>query len=211
MNRKLVVSAGCAALVAGLVVGCGAANNTTNSANTAVQNSATKSSKGKTTVIQHGNQLVVAPTNVVGSANMKHLMEIADKQPSNYQAQLNAADSASANGNTALAIQYFKRAAQANPKSGLAWTALGNMYRERENQPKQAIPYYQKSIQEDPSYGWAYWQLAQAYITLKETSLAKQTLEEGLKNVSKSDTAYKSLQTALAQVNGSQTSSKSSK
>ncbi|ACV57356.1 tetratricopeptide repeat protein [Alicyclobacillus acidocaldarius] len=202
MNRKLVVSAGCAALMAGLVAGCGTANNTTNPANTAVKNPAAKSN---TTVVQQGhNNLVVAPTSEVGSANLKRLTAIADKQPSNFEAQLNAADSASANGNTALAIQYFKRAVQANPKSGLALTALGNMYRERENQPKEAIPYYQKSIQVDPSYGWAYWQLAQAYLTLKETSLAKQTLEQGLKNVSKKDTAYADIQSALAQLNGSQ-------
>ncbi|WP_367305646.1 tetratricopeptide repeat protein [Alicyclobacillus acidocaldarius] len=206
MNRKLVVSAGCAALMAGLVAGCGTANNTTNSANTAVQSPAAKSN---TTVVQQGhNNLVVAPTSVVGSANLKRLTAIADKEPSNFEAQLNAAQSASANGNTALAIQYFKRAVQANPKSGLALTALGNMYRERENQPKEAIPYYQKSIQVDPSYGWAYWQLAQAYLTLKETSLAKQTLEEGLKNVSKKDTAYADIQSALAQLNGSQKASK---
>ncbi|MBF8377103.1 tetratricopeptide repeat protein [Alicyclobacillus mali] len=204
MNRKLVVSAGCAALIAGLVAGCGTANNTTNSANTAVQSPAAKSN---TTVVQQGhNNLVVAPTSEVGSANLKRLTAIADKQPSNFAAQLNAADSASANGNTALAIQYFKRAVQANPKSGLALTALGNMYRERENQPKEAIQYYQKSIQVDPSYGWAYWQLAQAYLTLKETSLAKQTLEQGLKNVSKKDTAYGDIQSALTQLSGSQTS-----
>ncbi|AEJ42370.1 TPR repeat-containing protein [Alicyclobacillus acidocaldarius subsp. acidocaldarius Tc-4-1] len=165
--------------------------------------------KSNTTVVQQGhNNLVVAPTSVVGSANLKRLTAIADKEPSNFEAQLNAAQSASANGNTALAIQYFKRAVQANPKSGLALTALGNMYRERENQPKEAIPYYQKSIQVDPSYGWAYWQLAQAYLTLKETSLAKQTLEQGLKNVSKKDTAYADIQSTLAQLNGSQKASK---
>jgi|GEM_PF-2126813 len=206
MNRKLVVSAGCAALMAGLVAGCGTANNTTNPANTAVKSPTTKSN---TTVVQQGhNNLVVAPTSEVGIANLKRLTAIADKQPSNFEAQLNAADSASANGNTALAIQYFKRAVQANPKSGLALTALGNMYRERENQPKEAIPYYQKSIQVDPSYGWAYWQLAQAYLSLKETSLAKQTLEQGLKNVSKTDTAYADIQSTLAQLNGSQKASK---
>lgn len=203
MKRKLVVSAGCAALVAGLVAGCGTANNTTNQA---VSNT---SSKGNTVMIKQGtNGLVEAPKNIVGSANLKRLTEIADKNPSNYQAQVSAAESASANGNVAEAIQYFKRAAQANPKSGLAWTAVGNMYRERENQPKEAIQYYQKSIQADPSYGWAYWQLAQAYLALKETSLAKQALEQGLKNVSKSDTAYASIQATLAQLNGAQKASK---
>ncbi|SIT09844.1 tetratricopeptide repeat protein [Alicyclobacillus vulcanalis] len=206
MYRKLVVSAGCAALMAGLVAGCGTANNTTNSANTAVTSPATKNN---TTVVKQGkNNLVVAPTNLVGTANLKRLTAIADKHPSDFTAQMNAAQSASTNGNTALAIEYFKRAVQANPKSGLALTALGNMYRERENQPKEAIPYYQKSIQVDPSYGWAYWQLAEAYLTLKETSQAKQVLEQGLKNVSKSDTAYADIQTTLAALNGSKSGSK---
>ncbi|MDI9261208.1 tetratricopeptide repeat protein [Alicyclobacillus sendaiensis] len=204
MLRKLVVSAGCAALAAGLLAGCGTANNTTNTSNTAVS-----TSKSTTTVVRTGNNsMVVAPKTEVGTANMKHLMQIADKNPSNFEAQMNAADSASVNGNVQAAIQYFKRAAQINPKSGLAWTALGNMYRERENQPKAAIPYYQKSIQMDPSYGWAYWQLAQAYVTLKETSLAKQVVEQGLKNVKKTDTAYASLQLMMSELSGKSSGSK---
>lgn len=132
--------------------------------------------------------------NLAGAANLKKYVSEADKQASDVNAQVKAAQSGFVNGDAATAIKYYKKAVALEPKSGELLTALGNVYRELKSDPKDAIPYYTKSTQVDPTYALGWYQLAYAEAQLGQTSAAKATIAKGLKVVKKSDPYYATLQ-----------------
>ena len=67
------------------------------------------------------------------------------------------------NGNYALAIDLLNRAAEADPKSGIAWNDLGLAYLES-MQDELAIKAFQKQIEINPYHEYAYNNLGRVYL-----------------------------------------------
>jgi tetratricopeptide (TPR) repeat protein len=72
-------------------------------------------------------------------------------------------DEARKNGNYALAIDLFKRAIEAEPKSKVAWNDLGIAYL-NDHQDGLAIDAFQKQIEINPYHGNAYDNLGRVYL-----------------------------------------------
>ncbi len=66
------------------------------------------------------------------------------------------------------AIEYIKKMLKEYPDDKEACFILGHIYKNKLDQPRQAIPYYKSVIELDPSYKLAYNELAYAYNDIGE-------------------------------------------
>lgn len=203
MKRVITASIGCMVVCTIVLSGCGQTSNKT-------ANGLAGSNSSASGVVRHGNTLIEGASGLAGAAAQKKLVATANNKPSNALAQVQAAQSAFVNGDAATAIKYYKRAIALSPKSGDYLTALGNVYRELNKDPKSAVPYYTKSTNVDPTYAFGWYQLAVAESQLGQISAATATLNKGLKSVKSSDPNYSTLQAELKSLQTSSTSNSSS-
>lgn len=203
MKKFRSATIGVSILIVAILVGCGNQQNSTNNtgaANTA--NTSTKTSK-KETSLNGGKTIVEGGQNYSGKANLKKYKNVADKNPKNAEDLINAAISSRLNGDEAGAISYYKKAIQADPKSGEAYNNLGNIYFRDKSDAKAALPYYKKATEVQPSYSYGWLNLGEAQAAAGDTATAKSTIAQGLKIVKKSDPVYKMLQSEQADLNKS--------
>lgn len=206
MKKFRTATIGISILMVAILVGCGNQQNATNNTGTAnTANTSTTTSKAKKgeTSLNGGKTIVEGGQNYSGKANLKKYKDAADKNPNNVQDLINAAISSRLNGDEAGAISYYKKAIQADPKSGLAYNNLGNIYFRDKSDAKVALPYYQKATKVQPSYSYGWLNLGEAQASAGDTAAAKSTIAQGLKIVKKSDPVYKMLQSEQATLNKS--------
>ena len=144
------------------------------------------------------HQLIYGGQAYEGSANLAKYEKTAKAQPKSAQAQIQAGISAYVNGKFSAAIAYYKQAIADDPKNGLPYNNIGNIYYRGMGDPKAAVPYYQKTTQVDPTYVYGWWNLALSESSLGNTAAAKQAVRQGLVHVPKTDPYYKYLKGALA-------------
>jgi Tfp pilus assembly protein PilF len=192
MNRFSKLAFAALPLTIALLAGCGTTSGNNNNTNTAASNNTIT----KTTP-SGGKVMIVGGQSYSGSANLKKYEDAAKNKPSSADAQIQAGISAHVNGQDDLAIQYYQKAIKLDPKSGIAYNNIGNIYFRVKNDAKQAVTYYQKATEVQPTYLYGWWNLALAQQKLGQTSAAKQTVEQGMKAVPKSDANYKNLENLL--------------
>ena len=141
--------------------------------------------------------MVVGATPYSGQAKLTKFETAAKKNPKSASAQIQAGVAAHVNNNDKLAISYYEKAIADDPKNGIAYNNIGNIYLRDKNQPKKALPYYLKATEVEPSYGYGWWNLGMTYGQLGQTAQEKKILTEGLSKVKKTDPAYQGMQTTL--------------
>lgn len=177
--------------------GCGSAqpapsNNTGNTTNAKIP---------ANTVIQKGTngqqRMIEGGTPYAGTARLQQYEAAAKASPKDANAQMQAGISAFVNRDYSTAISYYQKVIAIDPKNGIAYNNIGNVYLRRLNQPKEALTYYKKATQVQPTYGYGWLNLAICEKTLGDTTAAKAAVSQGLKAVPKTDPAYTSLQSVL--------------
>ncbi|SHJ89065.1 TPR repeat-containing protein [Alicyclobacillus tolerans] len=187
--KKLLLSLTTVATL-GLVAGCGTVNQTANQAAKQVQKTANQA-------IKTPGGVMVGATAYYGAANLKKFENAAKAQPKSEKAQMDAGISAFDNQQFEKAITYYQKAAQLNPKDPIPLNNIGNVYFRGLKQPSQALAYYKKATQIGPTYGVAWLNLYLVQIQLNQKQAAKQTLQQALKVVPKSNAYYSDLQKDL--------------
>lgn len=193
MNRFSKFAFTALPLTFALLAGCGTTSNNTSAA----QSNATSNNTVTKTTSSGGKVMIVGGASYSGSANLKKYEDTAKNKPSSAEAQIQAGISAHVNGNDDLAIQYYKKAIQLDPKNGVAYNNIGNIYFRDKNDAKGAIPYYQNATKVQPTYVYGWWNLALVQQKLGQKDAMKQTVEQGMKVVPKSDPNYKNLASLL--------------
>lgn len=138
-------------------------------------------------------QTIIDPTDkdqYAGAENYKKFQDLAVQNPADANAQISAGMSAFSNNDFDKAIQYYKKAIEINPKSGVAYNNIGNVYYRGLKQPKSALSYYVKATEIQPSYNYGWLNLALCQKELGNTSDAKATVAKGLKNLDSTDPIY---------------------
>jgi Tfp pilus assembly protein PilF len=123
-----------------------------------------------------------------GTQNLNKLESFAKASPNDAIAQLNAGISAYSNKDYTKAIDYYNNAIKANPKYGMAYNNIGNVYFRGLNKPDEALQYYKKATQVDPTYNYGWLNLALCQQKLGDKEGAKVTIDQGLKVLSANDT-----------------------
>nr|NNM89692.1 tetratricopeptide repeat protein [Bacilli bacterium] len=141
--------------------------------------------------------IVVGGNAFQGTKALHNYELIAKKNPKNALDQINAGVSAFQNSLPKLAIAYYEKAGHLEPKNGLVWNNIGNVYRNSLHQDKTAINYYQKAISVQPSYdfGWLNW--AYTLNEMNQPAQAKAVIHRALRVLPKSDPLYKPLEQML--------------
>ncbi len=137
--------------------------------------------------------VIVGGNRYQGAANLKKLETTAKSRPNDANAQVQAGISARVNGNDDLAIQYYQKAIALDPNNGTAYNNIGNIYFRDKNNPQASLTYYKKATQVQPGYVYGWWNLASAQLKLGQKAAAQETVNQGLKVVSKADPNYKNL------------------
>ena len=132
-----------------------------------------------------------------GQDNLKKFEDIAEKNSTNADDQVNAAVSAFVNKDYDKAVSYYQRAISLQPKNPEYYTYLGNVYYRGLNNPEEAIKYYQAATTNGPKYGYGWLNLALANITLGNKEAAKEALQKGLANVDAKDPLHDQIQKQL--------------
>ncbi|SPF45505.1 conserved exported hypothetical protein [Candidatus Desulfosporosinus infrequens] len=135
-----------------------------------------------------------------GTQNLDKLEGFAKANPKDVNAQLNAGMSAYTNNEYTKAIDYYNNAIKINPKDGIAYNNIGNVYFRGLNKPKDALPYYEKATQVEPTYNFGWFNLALCQQKLGDTAGAKATITQGLKVLASNDPVAGSLKKLLDQI-----------
>jgi tetratricopeptide (TPR) repeat protein len=199
MNRFNKLAFAALPLTIALLAGCGttSGNNTNTATSNTTASNATSSNTVTKTTPSGGKVMIVGGQSYSGSANLKKYEDTAKNKPDNADAQIQAGVSAHVNGQDDLAIGYYQKAIKLDPKSGVAYNNIGNIYFRVKNDAKQAVTYYQKATEVQPTYLYGWWNLALAQQKLGQNTAAKGTLQQGMKAVPTSDPNYKNLQNML--------------
>ncbi|MDR3587815.1 MAG: tetratricopeptide repeat protein [Desulfosporosinus sp.] len=128
-----------------------------------------------------------------GTQNLTKLESLAKDNPNDATAQINAGISAYANANYTKAIEYYNNAIKIDPKNGVAYNNLGNVYYRGLSKPNIALTYYEKATQVEPSYNYGWLNLALCQQNLGDKAAAKTTIAQGLKVLDANDTIAASL------------------
>lgn len=180
-----------------IVAGCGSAKPapSTNTANT------TNAKLPANTVIQKGpngqQTMMEGATPYSGKAKLQQYEAAAKASPKDANAQMQAGISAFVNQDYTAAISYYQKAIAIDPKNGVAYNNIGNVYLRRLNKPKEALTYYKKATEVQPTYGYGWYNLALCEKAVGDTTAAKAAVTQGLKVVPKTDPVYKSLPSVL--------------
>ncbi|MDA8193219.1 MAG: tetratricopeptide repeat protein [Thermaerobacter sp.] len=168
------------------VAGCGSKVTSPPTRNTGAKGQA-HSSKAPSTIVEGAAQYT-------GNKNLKRWETLANQTPSNWTNQIQAGRAAYTNGKTSLAVHYYLQAIKADPRKGLAYNNLGNVYAHLMNNYAKAAQYYQKTTQVDPryDYGWLNWSMAETQ--LGHASQGKSIAQQALSHLPQSDPLYKYLQ-----------------
>lgn len=192
---KKVGLIGLAIVAAATFAGCGTAK-------TAPSNNTSNTTAPSGTITQKGpngqQTMIEGATPYAGKAKLQQFEAQAKKSPKDANAQMQAGISAFINGDYTTAISYYKKAISINPKDGVAYNNIGNVYLRRLNQPKQALTYYQKATQVQPTYGYGWLNLAITQQQLGDKATAQATVKQALKVVPKSDPVYSDLPKLLS-------------
>jgi len=194
--RKIILVVAAVALITS---GCGLSRQAHDISSTSNTDNNVASDTGKGSTLK-----IVNAEGVSGQTNLTEFVQSAKKHPKDAKAQFMAAKSEFANGSSSLAVTYYKKAIQLDPKYVDAYNNLGNVYLRSMNDPNHALPYYQEATKLDPTYGFAWLGFAQSQQALNQPSAAASTLRNALKKVSKSDPAYSTLNQVLQQLGQSQ-------
>lgn len=186
----MVLTAGCGNQTAksslNVKTGSATVSSPSSSPSTAIQPSANGSPSSSTP--QHHLCYQCKPYQ--GTKNLAHWVSLAKANPKNAQDQFKAGLAENVNKNPNAALTYFKAAVKLDPKMGIAFNDIGNMYYRSLNDPKQAVPYYQKATEVQPSYdyGWLNWMLAEQ--ALGNSAKAKAIASQAIKVLPPKDQLY---------------------
>jgi tetratricopeptide (TPR) repeat protein len=132
-----------------------------------------------------------------GAANLAKYEAAAKANPNNAQDQFNAAISSFVNKKLDQAIQYYQATIKLDPKNGIAYNSLGNIYLYQMKQPSTALPYYLKATELIPNYAYGYLNKYNCEMALGNKAAAKATLQKGLSVIPSTDPLYPTLKKAL--------------
>lgn len=163
--------------------------------NTTKPNVTTKTSTTNTT--ENGN---IDKSPYTGTQNLAKMEDLAQKNPQDANAQMNAGMAAYTNNDYTKAIDYYTNVIKINPKDGVAYNNIGNVYFRGLNKPKEALPYYQKATQVQPSYDFGWFNLALCQQKLGDKAGVKATVEQGLKVLDANDPITSSLKKLQEQI-----------
>ncbi|MCI0183449.1 hypothetical protein MM817_01726 [Acidibacillus sp. S0AB] len=202
--KNKLLGIGAAGLITAMsLTGCGTTTTTSTSPTTTVPSTTNSNKPQNNVVVKNPNgteSVIVGGSTYKGAAKLKHFESLAQSQPTNEQAQINAALSANVNSHPHLAISYYEKAIKIAPTDAIPYNNIGNIYLRTLGQPQKALPYYQKATQVNPTYAYGWWNLALCQGQLKNITAEKQTLQQALKTIPKSDPLYstiKQLQTSV--------------
>ncbi len=191
-NMKMLIPITLLLMVTASISGCGTNSSAPQPATTGKSTTSTK-----TTGTTSGQHVFLGAGAYQGKANLQKFSRAAQASPHSEQAQLLAGVSAYDNGQYTKAIAYYKRAAALNPKDGVPYNNIGNVYFRGMSNPKTAVAYYQKTTKVDPGYIYGWWNLALCEAALGNKQAAQEAVKQGLAKVSKTNPYYKDLKTAL--------------
>ena len=135
-----------------------------------------------------------------GTQNLTRLESLAKDNSNDVTAQINAGISAYSNANYTKAIEYYNNAIKIDPKNGVAYNNLGNVYYRGLSKPNIALNYYEKAIQVEPSYNYGWLNLALCQQNSGDRAGAKTTIAQGLKVLDANDTIAASLKELQGQM-----------
>jgi len=163
-----------------------------------------KSTQPKTTTPNAISSTSVTPSpdksQYSGTQNLNMLESLAKANPKDANAQMNAGMSAYTNNDYTKAIDYYNNAIKINPKDGIVYNNIGNVYFRGLKNPKDALPFYEKATQVDPSYNFGWFNLALCQQKLEDKEGAKTTINRGLKALASNDPVVESLKKLLDQI-----------
>ena len=200
-NMKMLIPITLLLMVTASISGCGtnssAPQPTTTSKSPATTTGKSPATGGKKPGTTSGQHVFLGAGAYQGKGNLQKFSRAAQASPHSEQAQLLAGVSAYDNGQYTKAIAYYKRAAALNPKDGVPYNNIGNVYFRGMSNPKSAVAYYQKTTKVDPGYVYGWWNLALCEAALGNKQAAQEAVKQGLAKVSKTNPYYKDLKTAL--------------
>ncbi|SPF51627.1 conserved exported hypothetical protein [Candidatus Desulfosporosinus infrequens] len=135
-----------------------------------------------------------------GTQNLNKLEGFAKANPNDAISQINAGMAAYNNNDYTKAIDYYNNAIKINPKYGIAYNNIGNVYFRGLKKPTDALPYYEKATQVEPDYNYGWFNLALCQQALGDKAGAKATITQGLKVLASNDPLAVSLKKLLDQI-----------
>ncbi|TGE31962.1 tetratricopeptide repeat protein [Desulfosporosinus sp. Sb-LF] len=128
------------------------------------------------------------------------LESLAKANPNDAKAQMNAGISAYAYKDYTKAIGYYNNAIKINPKDGIAYNNIGNVYFRGLKKSKDALPFYEKATLVEPTYNYGWLNLALCQKDLGDTAGAKATIAQGLKVLATNDKLVEDLKNLQKQI-----------
>ena len=176
-----------------IVAGCGTAAKPETAA-------APKTTASKTPINVTKNQVIDPSNQYSGTDNLNKMEALAKANPKSSVVQINAGMSAYSNKEYTKAIEYYNNAIKINPKDGVAYNNIGNVYFRGLNKPQEALAYYEKATQIEPSYNYGWLNLALCQQKLGNIAGAKTTIAQGLKELPGNDPIAVSLKQLQAKI-----------
>ncbi|MDR3542902.1 MAG: tetratricopeptide repeat protein [Desulfosporosinus sp.] len=135
-----------------------------------------------------------------GTQNLTKLESLAEANPNDVTAQINAGISSYSNANYTKAIEYYNNVIKIDPNNGVAFNNLGNVYFRGLSKPNIALTYYEKATQVEPSYNYGWLNLALCQQKLGNKAEAITAIDQGLKVLDANDIIVASLKELQGQI-----------
>lgn len=126
------------------------------------------------------NTLVEGAKQYSGTSNLKKWETVANSHPNNWLDQIQAGRAGFANQSAQTAIHYYKAAIRIDPKQGLSYNNLGNIYDRLLHKYTMAQVYYAKATQTDPSYDYGWYNYSYVEIQLGHKAQAIQIAKQAM-------------------------------
>lgn len=120
-----------------------------------------------------------------GPSHLKYYVKQAQAHPRSVSAVFHAAIAEFVNGHLHKAAAFYQKAAALDPKNGIIWNNLANIYLYGFHQPDKALPLYQKAVTLDPHYVIGWYNLVNCETALKNPAAARSEAQHALRTLPK--------------------------